>query len=218
MISSSHQALGWNLMVTCLSYCICSAKEMRFPFPQNRNRGFTLGSPSEKGVSWTVHCRLSSPEVHVPPHTHTERSPVSAYVSPSQKLKAVQGVWSILAILPNLLSFLSNSADGAMKLLNRTALVFRLLLACVGCASHVYMIPLLEALKPSLQVAETSFWLQLSRNLFGTCARVPTLHLESFLQEFFVLIEQLLFHLWMLCSPPKFHLLASLLAASDLYL
>ena len=62
-------------------------------------RGFTLGLPSAKMVSCTVHCRLS--RLEAAPRTQTVWFPVSSYVLPLVKQKG-KGIWSMFAIWDSL--------------------------------------------------------------------------------------------------------------------
>ena len=74
-----HQAFGWNLAITLLSYFTGSVKGIRLPFPRKMINGFTRCSPSANSVIWTVHWRLSSLEP--PPRTHRPLTSVSVGLS-----------------------------------------------------------------------------------------------------------------------------------------
>ena len=71
IISSSHQAFGWNITITLLSYSTCSVKGIRLPLPWKVINGFTRHSPSANSVIRIVHWCLSSPE---PPLAPTQTS------------------------------------------------------------------------------------------------------------------------------------------------
>lgn len=93
--TSSHQAFFWKCTITRLSYSTRSRKLIRFPVPLKIKNGLTLGTPSAKMVSCTVHCRFSSPDP--PPRTQTVEAFVVSYVGPSTKENG-SGVWSTLEI------------------------------------------------------------------------------------------------------------------------
>ena len=94
-IPSSHQLFFWNSTFTRLSHFRFSSALMRKPLPRKITNGLTPDTPCVKIVSWTVHCRFSSPDE---PLAHQiSFDPVWLWVLPSSITKGSR-VWSIFAM------------------------------------------------------------------------------------------------------------------------
>ena len=85
----------WNCTVTCLFYFRCSLKAIRFPVSLEMSSGLTLGFPSAKMVSSTVHWHLSRADDV--PRTQMLGELVVSYVGALVKSNS-SGVWSTFAI------------------------------------------------------------------------------------------------------------------------